>query len=187
MSDPSSRDRIKRAAMALFVTHGVDAVSMRDIADAAGMKAPSLYAHFKSREALVNEMFLTGYAGYGRRLADAAATPGSFHDRLDAMIRLICRLHAEDPVLFNFLLVTQHGNLRDVPLEAAANPVEVLCRAVAEAMDRGEIPRREPELVAAALMGAMIQAATFMLYGRLTKGFHELQGEIVDIAHRIVS
>src|SRR3954454_24371844 len=101
--------------MQLFVTHGVDAVSMRDIADAAGMKAPSLYAHFKSREALVSEMFLTGYTEYGRRLAEAATTPGPFHDKLDAMIRLICRLHADDPMLFNFLLVTQHGNLRDIP------------------------------------------------------------------------
>ena len=187
MTEQPARDRIKRAAMQLFVAHGVDAVSMRDIADAAGMKAPSLYAHFKSREALVSEMFLTGYAEYGHRLADAAATPGRFHDKLDAMIRLICWLHAEDATLFNFLLVTQHGNLRDLPVDGDSNPVEVLCRAVAEAMDRGEIPRREPNVIAAALMGVMIQAATFMLYGRLTKGFVELQGEIVGIAHRIVS
>lgn len=187
MSDQPSRDRIKRAAMRLFVTHGVDAVSMRDIADAAGLKAPSLYAHFKSREALVSEMFLTGYAGYARHLAEAAATPGAFGDKLDAMIRLICRLHSEDPVLFNFLLATQHRNLRDIPPEPAGNPVEVLCRSVAEAMERGEIPRRDPALVAAALMGVIVQAATFMLYGRLTKGFPELQGEIVGIARRIVS
>jgi hypothetical protein len=38
---PSPKDRIKREAMRLFVEHGVDAVSMRDIADAVGMKAPA--------------------------------------------------------------------------------------------------------------------------------------------------
>src|SRR4051794_34565893 len=182
MPDHPPRDRIKHAAMQLFVAHGVDAVSMRDIADAAGLKATSLYAHFKSREALVSEMFLTGYADYGRRLADAAATPGRFRDKLEAMIRLICWLHAEDELLFNFLLVTQHGNLRDVPVESAANPVEVLCRAVADAMARGEIPKREPALIAAALMGVVIQAATFKLYGRLEQRFVELQNEIVDLA-----
>ena len=33
------KERIKREAMRLFVEHGVDAVSMRDIADSVGMKA----------------------------------------------------------------------------------------------------------------------------------------------------
>ena len=48
MQDQPTRDRIKREAMRLFVAHGIDAVSMRDIADAVGLKAPSLYAHFKT-------------------------------------------------------------------------------------------------------------------------------------------
>ena len=52
----SPKERIKREAMRLFVEHGVDAVSMRDIADAVGMKAPSLYAHFRSREDLIGDL-----------------------------------------------------------------------------------------------------------------------------------
>jgi AcrR family transcriptional regulator len=48
MEAQNPRDRIKREAMRLFARHGVDAVSMRDIVVAAGMKAPSLYAHFRS-------------------------------------------------------------------------------------------------------------------------------------------
>ncbi len=187
MQDQPTKDRIKRAAMRLFVVHGIDAVSMRDIADAAGLKAPSLYAHFKSREALLAEMFQAGYAEYGRRLADAAATPGPFEAKLTAMVRLICRLHAEDEVLFNFLLLTQHGNLRDVPAAGDANPVDVLCRAVADGMACGDIPRRDPALIAAALMGIIIQAATFRLYGRLNAGLAAMQDELVALARRIVS
>jgi AcrR family transcriptional regulator len=189
--DPSTRDKIKRAAMHLFVAHGIDAVSMRDIADAVGLKAPSLYAHFKSREALVAEMFQSGYAGYGRRLADAAGAPGSFAETLPAMVRLICRLHAEDELLFNFLLLTQHGNLRDLPVAPAENPVEVLCGAVERAMQAGEIPGRpvgrDPVLIAAALMGVIIQPATFKLYGRLTRNLAAMQDEIVALAVKVVS
>lgn len=187
MQDFSTRDRIKRAAMRLFVAHGVDAVSLRDIADAAGLKAPSLYTHFKSREALVSEMFLTGYAEYGRRLAAAAAVPGPFGDKLTEMVRLICRLHAEDDVLFNFLLLTQHQHLRDVPPAGDGNLVDVLCRAVAEGMARAEVPRRDPALIAAALMGVIVQAATFRLYGRLQTSLAAMQDELVALARRIVS
>src|ERR1700722_10349347 len=90
------KERIKREAMRLFVERGVDAVSMRDIADAVGLKAPSLYAHFRSRDELIAEMFVGSYAEYGRRLAQAAATPGRFAAKLEAMVRTICALHAED-------------------------------------------------------------------------------------------
>ncbi len=137
MQDLATRDRIMQQAMRLFVNHGIDAVSMRDIADAVGLKAPSLYAHFKSREALVAEMFATGYADYGRRLATEAAKPAPFLKRLSAMVRLICRLHQEDETLFNFLLLTQHGNLRDLALAQEENPVEVICRTIAQAMQDG--------------------------------------------------
>jgi AcrR family transcriptional regulator len=187
MDDHSTRERIMRAAMQLFVAHGIDAVSLRDIADAVGIKAPSLYAHFKSREALVAEMFLTGYADYGQRLADAAARPGSFQTKLDGMVRLMCFLHAADEVLFNFLLLTQHGNLRDVPIAPEHNPVEILCRAVATGMAAREIPARDPALIAAALMGVIIQAATFRLYGRLKHNLAGMQDEIVALALRVVS
>lgn len=187
MQDPPTRDRIKREAMRLFVAHGIDAVSMRDIADAAGLKAPSLYAHFKSREALVAEMFQAAYAEYGRRLADAAATPGPFTQTLTEMVRLICRLHAEDELLFDFLLLTQHGNLRDLPIAPAENPVEVLCAAVNRAVQTGEISARDPVLAAAAVMGVIIQPATFKLYGRLNRSLAEMQDEIVALALKVVS
>lgn len=181
-----SKDRIKREAMRLFVEHGVDAVSMRDIADAVGMKAPSLYAHFRSREELVGDLFFASYAEYGRRLSVAAATPGPFATRLEAMVRAICALHAEDELLFNFLLLTQHGFLRHVARDET-NPVEVICRAVAGAMDAGEIPPGNASLVAGALIGIIVQPATFKLYGRLELGLGDLADEIVTLCLKVVA
>lgn len=183
---PSPKDRIKREAMRLFVEHGVDAVSMRDIADAVGLKAPSLYAHFRSREELIGELFFASYADYGDRLAQAAAGPGRFADKLEAMVRVICGLHAEDELLFNFLLLTQHGFLRHVAQDER-NPVEVICRAVAAAMRAGEIPRGNPVLVAGALIGIIVQPATFKMYGRLNAGLGDLSDEIVALCLKLVS
>lgn len=182
----SPKERIKREAMRLFVEHGTDAVSMRDIADAVGMKAPSLYAHFRSREDLIGELFHASYAAYGRQLTEAAATPGGFRRRLEAMVRVACALHAEDELLFNFLLLTQHGFLRQVP-PTEDNPVEVICRTVAAAMSDGEIPSGNPTLIAGAIIGIIVQPATFKLYGRLTQGLGELADEIVALCLKVVS
>jgi len=180
------KERIKREAMRLFVAHGVDAVSMRDIADAVGMKAPSLYAHFRGRDELIGELFHASYAEYGRQLAEAATGPGGFRRQLEAMVRVVCALHAEDELLFNFLLLTQHGFLRQVS-ETAHNPVEVICRSVAVAMEAGEIPPGNATLVAGAIIGIIVQTATFKLYGRLTQGLGELTDEIVALCLKLVS
>jgi AcrR family transcriptional regulator len=180
------KERIKREAMRLFVEHGVDAVSMRDIADAVGMKAPSLYAHFRSRDDLIGYLFHASYAEYGRQLAAAAGTEGTFRQQLEAMVRVICALHAQDELLFNFLLLTQHGFLREVP-EDDRNPVDVISRRVAAAVAAGDIPPGNPTLLAGAIIGVVVQAATFKLYGRLTQGLAELTDDIVALCLRIVS
>jgi AcrR family transcriptional regulator len=180
------KERIKREAMRLFVEHGTDAVSMRDIADAVGMKAPSLYAHFRSRDELIGELFHASYADYGRQLAEAASIPGRFRPRLEAMIRVVCALHAEDELLFNFLLLTQHGFLRHIP-PTDHNPVEVICRSVTAAMEAGEIPPGNATLIAGAIIGIIVQPATFKLYGRMKQGLGELTDEIVALCLKVVS
>jgi AcrR family transcriptional regulator len=159
-----TRARIRAEAMRLFVERGVDAVSVRDIADAVGMNASNLYAHYRAKEALIGELFTEGYSEYGRLLA--AVTGDDFHTRLAAMVRLICQLHDEDQVRFRFLLLTQHGGLAYLP-DGTEYPVEVVQRAVSAAMAAGEIPPGNAALITAMMVGVVIQAATFRLYGRL--------------------
>ncbi|MEJ0019460.1 MAG: helix-turn-helix domain-containing protein [Acetobacteraceae bacterium] len=187
MREPGGkRDLIKSQATRLFVEHGVDAVSVRDIAAACAMKPSNLYAHFTSKDALVAELFHEGYAEYGALLADAAGGAAPFRVRLERMVRAICRLHDEDNARFRFLIMTQHGFLRDVARDER-NPVEVICRAVAGAMAAGEIPRREPDLMAMALIGIIVQPATARLYGRLQGGLRERADDIVAMCWRALS
>ena len=187
MREPGGkRDLIRSEALRLFVAHGVDAVSVRDIAAACDMKPSNLYAHFPSKEALAADLFYAGYGEYGDILRDAAAGPAPFRPRLDRLVRAICRLHDEDNTRFRFLVMTQHGFLADVPQDER-NPVEVICRAVAAAMESGEIPRREANLMAMALIGIIVQPATARLYGRLHGGLMERADELVAMCWRALS
>ena len=185
-SPPGKKDLIKAQALCLFVEHGIDAVSVRDIAAACDMKPSNLYAHFTSREALVSALFHEGYAEYGAILADIAGQPGPFRQRLAAMIQTICRLHDQDNLRFRFLIMTQHGFLNTVPHDDR-NPVDVIFRAVEGAMEAGEIPRRETALMAMAIIGIVVQPATARLYGRLQGGLMERQDEIVALCWRALS
>lgn len=52
MAENSTREKALQAALELFGRKGYDGVSMNDIAEAVGIKAPSLYKHFPSKDAL---------------------------------------------------------------------------------------------------------------------------------------
>ena len=54
---PSTRDRIVEAALTLFSERGTSAVSVREVADAAGVTVPGLYYHFDSKADLIREVY----------------------------------------------------------------------------------------------------------------------------------
>ena len=53
----SRKEEIVMAAMELAAEHGLSNVSMSMIADRVGIKKPSLYKHFASKEELVEDMY----------------------------------------------------------------------------------------------------------------------------------
>lgn len=56
-ADKTTKQRIFEASLDLFAQKGFDAVSMREIADAVGIKKASLYSHFASKDALIERIF----------------------------------------------------------------------------------------------------------------------------------
>ncbi|MGM0883930.1 MAG: TetR/AcrR family transcriptional regulator [Bacillota bacterium] len=49
---PSTAERIKQAAVTMFAEAGYEGTSLSEIANAVGIKTPSIYAHYKSKEQL---------------------------------------------------------------------------------------------------------------------------------------
>ncbi len=56
MQGPSTKQRVLDAALELFSRGGYDAVSMRDIAAAVGIKESSIYFHFRGKQAIQAEL-----------------------------------------------------------------------------------------------------------------------------------
>ncbi len=52
------KEEILYAALELAAENGMKGVSMSQIADKVGIKAPSLYNHFKSKDEIVKEMYI---------------------------------------------------------------------------------------------------------------------------------
>ena len=60
-----TQQRILREALRSFSQKGYDAVSVEQIANAVGIKAPSLYKHYKSKQDIFNAIFEETAKRYG--------------------------------------------------------------------------------------------------------------------------
>ena len=69
--DPPSKLAIVRAALARFVHHGIEATSIRDLAEETGYTNPALYKFWQSKDALVLDVFERCYRQLVRHLDGA--------------------------------------------------------------------------------------------------------------------
>ena len=65
-----TKQRILEKSLELFSTKGYDAVSVGEIAKAVGIKAPSLYNHFPSKQAIFDAILETTSAHYQKDTAE---------------------------------------------------------------------------------------------------------------------
>ena len=160
------KERVERAAVALFAARGVDGVSIADIAAEAGVSQGALYRHYRGKDELAARLFADAHRRTGAELAAICAAKPGFATRITAMVAHFCALYDRDPALFRFMLIAQHDLLPAID-DAGAAPAAAIEAAVADAVASGEIAPVEPASAGAAIMGIVLQTALFHLYGRI--------------------
>jgi AcrR family transcriptional regulator len=59
----ATRREILDAAWAIARRDGISAITLREVGEMVGMRAPSLYSHFESKNAIYDAMFAEGWRG----------------------------------------------------------------------------------------------------------------------------
>jgi len=120
---------IMDAAVHLFSVHGYDGVSMRRIAEAAGVSKANIYHHFDSKEALYFAIMRRSAAELSLLLENLAEGQGSFTQRL----QVFASAHLEH--LFD------HSERVRLVLREAFSADEAKSRVVVEQMVGGLVNR----------------------------------------------
>ena len=82
----NTKDIILNEALNLFSEQGYEGVSMRDIAKAVGIQAPSLYNHFASKEDIFNSLMDAMTERYHKMAVQNQVPQGSMEDVVGAYV-----------------------------------------------------------------------------------------------------
>jgi AcrR family transcriptional regulator len=171
----AARERIVAAALDQLAEGGYASASMAGVARRAGVATGSVYRHFPSKGDLFAEVFRRASQREVDVLAALAHRAMPLSERLAAWVQAFVHRALAEPVRAYALIAE--------PVDPAVETerltfrrayADLFARALREAMEEGEIPPGDPELAAAAIVGALAEA----MLGPLARGADTDAGEL---------
>ena len=154
----TKRPVIIRAATALFAKRGVDATSMRDIADAAGVREAAIYRYFTSKDEMCREIFASWYGWYSRQLCEIVRGLGDTKEKVYNAARLELSAAEDHPEAFTYFCENEARFLRSLPV-SVPRVRDVFIELVKEGQARREVKAGDVRVLVDMLSGALCAVA----------------------------
>jgi AcrR family transcriptional regulator len=161
-----TKQRIARAALDLFVQDGFDAATTRQIAARCNLSEGAIYRHYASKDDIARELFLSIHSRLTALVPEAAADHFGIDAKVNAVITAYCAVADEDWTLYSFHLLQLHRFL-GYWNDEDGDPVSAIATIVQSAIDNGQLPTGNAELLAGMALGVVTQVAQNKAYGRL--------------------
>ena len=156
----STKEKILETALTLFAENGFDGTSMELIAQNVGIKAPSLYKHFKGKEDILNSLIDAAEARYEENFGSDKKI-GKLPENIDEFLRTTTeriRFTINDPIIRKmriFLVQEQFRNerLAEITTRHQMDGIQKMYQKIIEAlMNKGLFQKDDPALLAMELI-----------------------------------
>ena len=164
----STKERILDAALTLFAANGYNGTSVEQIAKAVGIKAPSLYKHYKGKEDILNALIDSAEARY-EEMFGSERNIGKIPESRDEFIKVTMgriSFTMRDPIIKKtrmFLVQEQFRDERtsEVTTRHQLDGVQgMFAKILKGMMDKGLVKEDDPALLSVELTApAVLQIA----------------------------
>ena len=160
----STKEKILETALTLFAENGFDGTSMEQIAQNVGIKAPSLYKHFKGKEDILNSLIDTVEARYEENFGSDKKI-GKLPENIDEFIHATTekiRFTINDPIIRKmriFLVQEQFRNerLAEITTHHQIDGIQKMYQKIIEKMmNKGLLAQGDPALLALELTAPVV-------------------------------
>ena len=168
------RETLLDAAVTLIATQGLEQVSLRELARAAGVSPGAPYHHFLDRAALFAAVAERGFRMLGLRLRDAASQASSPAQALQTLLESYVRFAAEEQPYFRLMFRPElrKGKARtsvDLVQAAGDEAFEVLIDVVRRCQETGNVAPADVRAITLLAWALGHGLATLLLDGPLAR------------------
>ena len=164
----STKEKILDAALTLFAENGYDGTSVEQIANIVGIKAPSLYKHYKGKEDILNALIDSAEARY-EEMFGSENNIGNLPQSRDEFIKVTMErisFTMRDPIIRKTRMLLVQEQFRNERISEATTRHQLdgiqrmFAKIIKGMMEKGIVVKDDPKLLAAELTApAVLQIA----------------------------
>jgi AcrR family transcriptional regulator len=140
------RAALLTAAERTLRDHGIEQVSLRDLARQAGVSHGAPSRHFRDRQALLNALADVGYVRLGDAITAAVRNAGhDFAARLRAVAASYVRFAVDNAALLDLMLATGKADETGAVFTGPQRPYAILKELIQHGHETGELRPGDPE------------------------------------------
>ena len=174
----ATKDVILTCARDLYLSNGYKGLSMRKIADKAGISATAIYRHFSNKEELFHRLVKKGFSTYTHYLTPALKETTA-QDRFIKTVEYALDFILEQPKYFELIFVKSETkdelvNFDDLRVESKIS-FDFYTTRITECMEEGYLKKDNPSEISVLLLGAYTGFFSFYTSGLLPRTEEEIR------------
>lgn len=153
-----TRQAILDAAVKLFLEHGYQRFSLRQVARAIGYTPTTIYLYFKDKDDLLFHVVIEGFKHFGAMLQAGYAGGRTPIERLVGIGRAYVRFGMENPLHYRLMFMERgefFGRQPPPGFEAPIDAFAILLSTVEECVRSGHFKEGDPYTLAVAIWAAV--------------------------------
>lgn len=174
----STKDTILACARDQYLSDGYKGLSMRKIADKAGISATAIYRHFSNKEALFHRLVKKGFSTYTHYLLPALQE-ATAEQRFQKTLTYALDFILEQPKYFELIFVKSEtkdelANFDDLRADSKIS-FDFYTARITECMDEGYLKQDNPSEISVLLLAAYTGFFALYTSGLLPRSREEIE------------
>lgn len=181
----STRDKIVKSAIGLFIRQGVAKTTTKQIAASASVAEGSIYRYFPSKDELAWQVFKDYHQFLAKQLEESVSQDFDLKQKINSLVSCFLKMADEDWVMFRYYLTSQHTHMEKVTIDMLT-PYQVLMNVIELGVKTGEIKAADINVLTAMVMGTVHQIAINKIYSRIHGDLYVYREQISNTIERML-